>query len=481
MTFTTNNLDAGLLGFDAANTRPRAGRSGGDGSFAEVFEAQVRGNERMPARHGGANEPEAEAAGKTPEANGAAKSKERPARTVEEAGTEEPTGEMAAEAPGATAEAPMAMEGEDAAEPTPEQLLAALNGKELPVGVQEGVATTGASHEVTPEMASEVTPESASELVSEMASEVAPEIASELVSEMASELVSEMASEVAPEIASELVSEMASEMADEHDVFNPLAAATDSNAATEDPRVVQPRRAGARASEAALATGQEAKPSTERPAGDLLAAFRFSRMAAQEQGAGKMVLETTLLGEGKPADPSAPRGTDFLGLLNGLGAAPGRGVAPMATQAPAAPSVPVPLNHAGWDQAFNERVVWMARQGLQEAHIQVTPREMGPIEVRISLQQDQATVNFTAHNVVARDAIEAALPRLRDMLADSGLNLVQSEVSQQSPQERGDGREHLDGRSGTRRDAAELDGADIGIGMEVSHTEGGRGMVDFFA
>ena len=94
-----------------------------------------------------------------------------------------------------------------------------------------------------------------------------------------------------------------------------------------------------------------------------------------------------------------------------------------------------PVRDPGWNQALGERVVWLSRQGAQEAQIQLTPRHLGPIEVRIMMNDDQANIVFTSQNPVTREALENAMPRLREMMADSGLNLVQSEVSQGSPEQ----------------------------------------------
>jgi flagellar hook-length control protein FliK len=52
------------------------------------------------------------------------------------------------------------------------------------------------------------------------------------------------------------------------------------------------------------------------------------------------------------------------------------------------------------------------------------------------MNDDQASVVFTSQNPVTREALESAMPRLREMMADSGLNLVQFDVSQESPERR---------------------------------------------
>jgi flagellar hook-length control protein FliK len=143
----------------------------------------------------------------------------------------------------------------------------------------------------------------------------------------------------------------------------------------------------------------------------------------------------------------------------------------------------VPMRQSGWDNAFAERVVWMAKQGVQEAQISVNPRNLGPIEVHISMQKEQASVTFVAHHAATRDALEAALPRLRDMLQDNGLNLAQSDVSHQSFDQRRDQAAGFSGDQG-RGQHGRGDGlpADEGGPVETAlHGGSGLGVVDYYA
>jgi len=156
------------------------------------------------------------------------------------------------------------------------------------------------------------------------------------------------------------------------------------------------------------------------------------------------------------------------------------GPAPAAAQVQTL-ALDVPMRQAGWDQALSERVVWMAKQGVQEAQIHLNPRNMGPIEIHVSVQKEQATVAFVAHHAVTRDALEAAMPRLRDMLQDSGLNLAQSEVSQHDRQ-----REQTAGFAGGQEQGQHGPGSgaanDEFLVAETSLQGGaGLGTVDYFA
>jgi flagellar hook-length control protein FliK len=91
-----------------------------------------------------------------------------------------------------------------------------------------------------------------------------------------------------------------------------------------------------------------------------------------------------------------------------------------------------PLRQPGWDQALGERVMWVVNQKFQGVELKLNPAHLGPIEVRVQMQNDQAQVSFVAQHGPVRDALEAALPRLREMFTANGFNLVDVNVSQHS-------------------------------------------------
>lgn len=88
-----------------------------------------------------------------------------------------------------------------------------------------------------------------------------------------------------------------------------------------------------------------------------------------------------------------------------------------------------------WQNDFSQRVNMLARNGSQTAEIRLNPANLGPIEVRVVMNDDQASISFTAQHGAVRDAIEASLPRLREMFSASGLQLADAQVSDQSLQE----------------------------------------------
>lgn len=99
---------------------------------------------------------------------------------------------------------------------------------------------------------------------------------------------------------------------------------------------------------------------------------------------------------------------------------------------PAQLALATPVTAREWPTDFSQRVLWMAGQRVQMAEIAVNPPNLGGIEVRLSMQDQGAGAQFFAASATVRDALDAALPRLRDMLAEAGISLLQAEVRDQA-------------------------------------------------
>lgn len=112
-------------------------------------------------------------------------------------------------------------------------------------------------------------------------------------------------------------------------------------------------------------------------------------------------------------------------------------------------TLPVRVGEPGWGQALAQRVMWMAGRDQQTAEIKLNPAHLGPLEVKLSLKHDQASVTLLAANGAVKEALEQALPRLRDMFSQQDIQLVQADVGQrQDPRHAGAG-EQLPDQQGT--------------------------------
>ena len=96
-------------------------------------------------------------------------------------------------------------------------------------------------------------------------------------------------------------------------------------------------------------------------------------------------------------------------------------------------SVHAPVGSAAWADEIGSRLTLMAEHGRHTASIRLSPEHLGPLEVRITMQDDQASVWFGAAHADTRAAIETALPRLRELFASQGLSLTDAGVSHEAP------------------------------------------------
>lgn len=85
-----------------------------------------------------------------------------------------------------------------------------------------------------------------------------------------------------------------------------------------------------------------------------------------------------------------------------------------------------------WSQAVNDRVMVMASKNGQFADIKLDPPELGSLQVRLHLKNDQVSVVFNTPHASVREALEQNMPRLREMFADQGLNMSDSSVEDHS-------------------------------------------------
>ncbi|MGI5310110.1 flagellar hook-length control protein FliK [Rheinheimera sp. WS51] len=84
---------------------------------------------------------------------------------------------------------------------------------------------------------------------------------------------------------------------------------------------------------------------------------------------------------------------------------------------------------------MRQQVSMMLSQQIQKAEIRLDPAGLGMMQIKIDMQQEQATVQFTVQQQQAKELIEQQLPRLREMLQQQGIQLSEGQVQQQSQQQ----------------------------------------------
>lgn len=100
---------------------------------------------------------------------------------------------------------------------------------------------------------------------------------------------------------------------------------------------------------------------------------------------------------------------------------------------------PVNIHQPEGQQQLAEKIRWMVNARNAMAEIRLDPPELGSMQVRVNVAGDSASVSFVVQSPQAKEALAQAEPRLRDMLAEQGIALGESVVSQQQQQGTGDG------------------------------------------
>lgn len=141
-------------------------------------------------------------------------------------------------------------------------------------------------------------------------------------------------------------------------------------------------------------------------------------------------------------------------------------------------TINVPVKSPQWGQSVAHRINFMANNQIQQAQISLNPEKLGPIQIKLHVDRDQQVhVSMTAQHGTTREAIEAAMPRLREMLEQSGLDLASVDVSDQpqfTQDQTSDKSNNATAKGGQGPDSEVLD-------EEVITTMASDNLVDYYA
>jgi len=161
-----------------------------------------------------------------------------------------------------------------------------------------------------------------------------------------------------------------------------------------------------------------------------------------------------------------------------------------ATGNPAMPGdrIPARLGTQAWDNQVSQRIVYMVGKE-QAATLTLNPPDLGPVQIVLNVTNDQATVAFSSDQLDVRQALENALPRLREMMSESGIALGNATVDANVPdgrqQQQDSDRRAQGGQGGAGGLTGDGQDAAPAVNEVAPRTRtvsiGDRGMVDLFA
>ena len=134
----------------------------------------------------------------------------------------------------------------------------------------------------------------------------------------------------------------------------------------------------------------------------------------------------------------------------------------------------LPLNEQAAAKHLKERVSLLINAGQGQAVIQLDPEELGGLSIRIQMQNDQVNVQFLVQNAGAKELLEQAMPKLKQLLDQQGIALNQSDVQQEEQQQ--NSQENQSSFAGDN-DEFETDQAPITLTLHKQSTNG----IDYYA
>ncbi|MFO1253027.1 MAG: flagellar hook-length control protein FliK [Inhella sp.] len=187
------------------------------------------------------------------------------------------------------------------------------------------------------------------------------------------------------------------------------------------------------------------------------------------------------------AEAQAPRSEPGVQVLPPLaGSAPASGPAlPLSGGSPVGSAY---MRHApgqaGFAQELGAQVAVWVREGVQQAQLNLNPAELGPVQVRILLDGQQAQVQFVVEHSQTREALQAGVAELNQALKSEGLSLGRADVHTGSGRDSAQGAaaQGQDGRGdGRPRSASPWAGEPSSPNTPQPRKPASRGLLDLYA
>lgn len=219
----------------------------------------------------------------------------------------------------------------------------------------------------------------------------------------------------------------------------PTAVALNSHNTAQKMAVTPTAEPNAAAVKEALAQEQkkEAADDADQLKGKAETKVEIAAKAAQPKDIASLAINTETKPNTLQIEPLYPRSgsaTGGLESLNSFNHVAGSFSANSATAHTGLATAPQTLNirDKGWETGFSQNIQWMATKDIKSAQIRISPAELGPIQIDLTMDKDQLNLQLNAHHAITRDTIEAAIPRLRAELGNSGFQQVNVDVGGQS-------------------------------------------------
>lgn len=181
---------------------------------------------------------------------------------------------------------------------------------------------------------------------------------------------------------------------------------------------------------------------------------------ALSQGGADMALSSFAAGTSSTLSPQAAGGTNQNSA---------------ATSSPL--SIQASFYSQEWGEEMGQKIVWMVKNDMQSAELRVNPPHLGPIEIRIAINNDQTSITLSSQHAPVRESLEAGAPRLKELFTEAGLNLANVDISKHSFAEQREQQKSSQYLSKQQKE----ENPSLPSSIESSGNIVARGMIDYFA
>lgn len=139
-----------------------------------------------------------------------------------------------------------------------------------------------------------------------------------------------------------------------------------------------------------------------------------------------------------PAHVDNAAGSSAVNGLFGTQAAPQAAThtaAPAATVSTA--TLQAPVGSMPWQNELGQQLIRFSQRGEHQIELHLHPKELGPLQISLHVNDQVAQAHFFAAHAQVRDAVQQAIPQLREALAGQGIALGEAMVGQQQQQDPG--------------------------------------------
>ncbi|MBI3712961.1 MAG: flagellar hook-length control protein FliK [Burkholderiales bacterium] len=138
----------------------------------------------------------------------------------------------------------------------------------------------------------------------------------------------------------------------------------------------------------------------------------------------------------------------------------------------------------GWDVAVGQKMIWMVAGEESSVQLSLNPPDLGPLQVVLSVNDNQIDASFVSAHLDVREAIEAASPKLKEMMENAGISLTGFSVSAQAQSSENAFAQAQQQRSTHHANHASksehTNAGTLNLNQNRSSASGGTGLVDTF-